>query len=406
MTNTAASPVLLSGEALSSNEFIRRRNLSAVLTLLHHGGPASRAEVSRGTGLTRSTITGIVAELADLGLVREGEAPSATGRAGRPSSNIEANSEVAALSVHPDTDAVTVALVGLGGEVLARLRHNTSSILDAKRMVRTVDTLVETMRADIDRHYRLVGVGLGVPGLVRETDGRVLLAPHLKWKNEDVAHDLARALGLPVIAGNDASLGALAEYRFGAGEGARDLLFVNGTTSGIGGGVVIGGSLLSGTEGYAGEMGHTLVRTNGKRCYCGRSGCLEAEVSLTNLMPFLRSGTIDEDELDIELGVARDPRLLAEVARQVELLSEALTNFVNLFNPEVVILGGYLGALLSVSRERLTEAVRVRPLGGEARSIRLERARLRSRLMLIGPAELAFGRLLQDPASFEFPAAG
>lgn len=403
MSSLASPPSRFANEALSSNEFIRRRNLSAVLTLLHRGGGRSRADLSRDTGLNRSTITGIVAELADLDLVRPGEATSATGRAGRPSSNVEVNPDVAALAIHPDIDAVTVGLVGLGGQVLARLRHNTSSTLSARQMVKTIDTLVETMRADIDRHYRLVGVGLGIPGLVRESDGRVLIAPHLKWKNERVADDLSRALRLPVVAGNDASVGALAEFRFGAGAGTRDMLFINGTTSGIGGGIVIGGTLLSGTEGYAGEMGHTLVRNRGKLCYCGRFGCLEAEVSLSNLLPFLHRGRIDEDELDVELGVARDPAVLAEVSRQVDLLSEALTNFVNLFNPEIVVLGGYLGALLSVSRERLTDAVRVRPLGRDGRTVRLERAKLRSQLMLIGTSELGFGPLLLDPASFQFP---
>lgn len=385
------------GSSLSSNDFIRRRNLSALITLLHHRGPHSRSDLMTQLGLTRSTITVLVAELVELGLVRE-ITQEATGRVGRPSSMIAANSTVAAIAVHPEPDAITVGLVGLGGEVLARLRHDIGAPLSARRMVATIASLVDGMRADIDRHYDVVGVGLAIPGLVSAADGKVLLAPHLKWKNEPIARELSAALGYPVTAGNDSSVGAMGEFLFGAGQGMQDIVFANGTSSGIGGGIVIAGQLLRGKEGYAGELGHTLVNTNGRKCYCGRRGCLEAEVNLSLLLPLLGRIRIDEDELDIELGVARDAAVLREVSRQVELLSEALTNFVNLFNPEMVVLSGYLGALLSVSRERLVDAVRVRPLGAEGRTVRLERARMRSRLMLIGPAELAFAPLLDDPA--------
>jgi predicted NBD/HSP70 family sugar kinase len=134
------------------------------------------------------------------------------------------------------------------------------------------------------------------------------------------------------------------------------------------------------------------VNSSGTRCHCGRIGCLETEVSLERLLPYLGRDHIDEDELDIALGLGRDPALLSELAHQVDFLSEALTNFVNLFSPDTVVLAGYLGSLLSVSRERLTDAVRLSPLGGHVRSIRLERAQLRSRLMLVGAAELVFER--------------
>jgi predicted NBD/HSP70 family sugar kinase/biotin operon repressor len=387
----------LPAEAHSSNDFIRRRNLSALINLLHHRGPHSRSDLTQQLGLTRSTIAVLVAELVESGLALE-VSQNATGRVGRPSSVVAANPHVAAIAVHPEPDAITVGLVGLGGEVLARLRHDVSGAIPAKKMVGTISSLVDGMRADIDRHYEVIGVGLAIPGLVSAHDGKVLIAPHLKWKNEPIARELSARLGYRVTAGNDSSIGAMAEFLFGAGQGMHDIVFANGTSSGIGGGIVIAGQLLKGKEGYAGELGHTLVNTNGRRCYCGRRGCLEAEVNMSLLLPLLGRTRIDEDELDIELGVARDPAVMREVARQVELLSEALTNFVNLFNPEMVVLSGYLGALLSVSRERLVDAVRVRPLGAEGRTVRLERARLRSRLMLVGAAELAFGDVLGDPA--------
>ncbi|KSU56274.1 ROK family protein [Microbacterium enclense] len=383
----------------TTNDLIRQQNLSSVLSLVHSRGALSRAQLGATTGLNRSTVTGLVMELTELGLVREAPGGERTGKVGRPTLDIEPEDHVAALSVRAEPLAVTVALVGLGGVVHARLRHDTAGAPSPKRFVQIVSSSVEAMRADIDRHYRVVGAGLAVPGLVN-ANGSVLVSPTLGWKRDPVSARLSDELGMPVAAGNDASIGALAESRFGVGVGVGNLLYLGGAMHSIGGGLIIDGTLLRGTSGYAGELGHTVVDPRGRACVCGRRGCLEAEVSLDILEPLLGRRKLDEDELDVELGVARSPRVLAEVTRQVELLSVALTNFVNAFAPETVVLSGYLGCLLSVSRERLADAVRVHPLGAEGRTIRLERAHLRSRLMLVGPAELAFADLLSNPAGF------
>jgi len=383
----------------TTNDLIRQQNLASVLSMLHIRGALSRAQLGATIGLNRSTVTGLVMELTELGLVREVAAGERTGKVGRPTLDIEPDDHVAALSVRAEPHAVTVALVGLGGVVHARLRHDTASAPSPRRFVQIVASSVEAMRADIDRHYRVVGAGLAVPGLVN-ANGSVLVSPTLGWRRDPVAARLSDELGIQVSAGNDASIGALAESRFGVGVGVSNLLYLGGAMHSIGGGLIIDGTLLRGTSGYAGELGHTVVDPRGRTCVCGRKGCLEAEVRLDLLEPLLGRRKLDEDELDVELGVARDPRVMAEVTRQVEVLSLALTNFVNAFSPETVVLSGYLGALLSVSRERLADAVRVHPLGAEGRTIRLERAHLRSRLMLIGPAELAFADLLANPAGF------
>ena len=256
------------------------------------------------------------------------------------------------------------------------------------------------MRADIDRHFRLVGAGLAIPGLVDES-GTVLFASPLGWKREAIAARLSHALGIRVAAGNDASIGAMAESRFGVGRDSDNMLYLSGALSGIGGGLIFDGTLLRGTSGFAGELGHTVVVPNGRRCTCGRRGCLETEVNPRRVLELLGRRGLDEDELDIELGVTRDPAVTAELERQVGVLSPTLTNFVNAFAPDTVVLAGYLGVLLATSRERLTDAVRVDPLGADGRSVRLERARMRSRLMLLAPAELAFAPLLADPVTID-----
>jgi predicted NBD/HSP70 family sugar kinase len=256
------------------------------------------------------------------------------------------------------------------------------------------------MRGEIEKEYRIAGVGVAVPGLVSASDGRVLVAPHLGWRDAGLASALQKALGYQVHAGNDASLGAIAESLFGVAQDIDDLVYLNGSASGIGGGLIIGGTPLRGTSGYAGELGHTLVNSVGSRCHCGRIGCLETEVSMSRLLAVLGLPRADQDELDIALGVSRDPAVMDEVRRQIDLLSEAISNFVNMFDPEMVILGGFLGSLLSVGRERLAEAVSIRSMSSVGHTVVIERASLGSRLLMVGAAELAFASLLDDPAGF------
>lgn len=379
----------------TTNEDVRQQNLSTVLRLVHTGGALSRSEIGTLTGLNRSTVTALAQELLDLRLVRE-TAVKPTGRVGRPSLGVAADDDVVALSITADPQAVTVALVGLGGTVHSRVRHDLAAAPGPRRFAQVVSSLVDGMRADIERHYRLVGAGLAVPGLV-DGEGRVLLAPSLGWRKENVARRLSDALRMPVTVGNDAGVGARAETRFGVGRGVDNVLYLSGSMNGIGGGLVFDGHLLRGTSGFAGEFGHTVVNSAGALCACGRRGCLQAEVTPAKVLELLGRRGLDEDELDIELGIVHDPAVLSEISRQIDLLSEALTNFVNAFAPEMVVLAGYLGVLLATSRERLSDAVRLHPVGAEGRTVRLERARLRSHLMQIAPAELAFEQLLDDP---------
>jgi predicted NBD/HSP70 family sugar kinase len=316
------------------------------------------------------------------------------------------NPAIVALAVYPDVDAITVCIVGLGGEVIRRIRYDTVRVPTVHETVNVVKAIVDGMRGEIESSFRVAGVGVAVPGLVNSKDGRVLIAPHLGWRDASLAAALTKALDYPVFAGNDASLGAIAESLFGIARGMDDLVYLNGSASGIGGGLIIGGSPLRGTSGYAGELGHTLVNNMGARCHCGRTGCLETEVSLSRLLAVLKLARADQDELEIALGVSRDPKVMREVQRQIDMLSEAISNFVNMFDPEIVILGGFLASLLSVGRERLTDAVRLRSMSSMGHSVVIEKASLRSRIIMVGAAELAFAGLLDDPAGFARGAAG
>jgi predicted NBD/HSP70 family sugar kinase len=381
----------------NSNDQARRHNLSTLLTLLHHGGSQTRAGLTRATGLNRSTIAALVAELGELGLVYETQQTD-PGTVGRPSPFVHLTDRMLAVAVNPDLDAVTVGLVGLGGRVHSRVRHETTSTPGVAETIDIVRREVDALRAGLTGGQRIVGVGLAVPGLVRTSDGVVTLAPHLLWNDQPLAGPVADSLGIPAVAANDAQLGLLAESLFGAGRGVDDIVYLNGSTSGIGGSVLVAGRTLQGARGYAGELGHTLVNSAGVTCFCGKTGCLETEVSLSRLLDALGTAPVDGDEFDRMLGETTDERVRTEIDRQLDVLSLALGNFVAIFNPSSIILGGFLGSLFAANPARLQEGIRRASFGTLGEQVTVERAQLRTRLLMVGAAELAFGPMLADPA--------
>jgi predicted NBD/HSP70 family sugar kinase len=384
------------------NDSLRRDNLATILRLVHRSGPEgrSRSELTTLTGLNRSTIAALVGELAARGLVAESE-PAARSRVGRPSPIVTATRRAVALAVNPEIDAVQLALVGLGGRVLARHRVAASAELAVPDAVELTASAARTLLAGLEPEQNLVGVGIAVPGLVREDDGLVRLAPHFGWVDEPFTALLSSALDLPASAANDATLGVLAEGTFGAGRGIADLVYLNGGASGIGAGIVTGGRPLTGAAGYAGELGHTLVNSSGVACHCGATGCLETEVRRAPLLELLGLGDDESDGLEAALldSTSEDVRL--EVERQLGYLGIAVRNAVNALNPRRIVLGGFLAALYAVAPEQLERSVAAQPLAASRESVRIVRAELGSDILMVGAAELAFAGLLADPATYQ-----
>jgi predicted NBD/HSP70 family sugar kinase len=381
----------------NNNDKVRRHNLSVVLGLAHRTRGLSRAQLTRQTGLNRSTIADLVGELVDRQLVVEVD-PDLSGHVGRPSRIVRPNPRAVALAINPEIDAITIGVVGLGGEVLKRVRYPTAHSTSAKEAVAICAAVIDGMRSELDSSYRTVGIGVAVPGLVREDDGMVRLAPHLGWVDEPLARMLAEATGYPVVAANDASLGALAESTFGSGRGVRDLIYLNGGASGIGGGVIAGGDSLAGIAGYAGEFGHTLVNSAGVICNCGALGCLETEVARAPLLQLVGLTDADGDELELALTESDSPAVQAEVERQLNFLAVALRNAINIFNPQLIVLGGFLGSLYAFAPDYLDQLLARQPLVAASEGVTISRNQLASDLLMIGAAELAFESILSDPA--------
>lgn len=378
------------------NESTRQHNLSVVLSYVHEKGPITRAEMTRQTNLNRSTIGALVSELAQLGLVYETAPPLEQRSVGRPSPLVHTSNDVIALGVNPDLDAVQVSVVGLGGvlhEVVRRPTHGPPSPKES------IELLVDMVHGlETTRNRRIVGIGLAIPGLVNEYTQTVRVAPNLGWADVDYARMVSDALGYPARAANDANLGVIAEYMFGAGRGCDNVVYLNGSTSGIGGGVVVDSRLVRGARSFGGELGHMLVNSDGVRCECGRSGCLETEVSVRRIWKLLGDDEITLEDLDAVYATRDTGELAAELDRQASALARGIANIVTIFSPERVILGGHLGALYTARTHQLDAEVRRHALPVLGDGVELVRNELRGKMMAIGAAELAFADLLRDPA--------
>lgn len=382
------------------SESVRTANLATVLRHLHLSGPSTRSQLVEHTGLTRTSVAALVGELAQAGLVTE-HAALPDGTPGRPSPLVAVNSDdVAVLAIEIAVDSVAVAVVGLGGVVLTEMRIDRSrDRVTVAGTIADIAALVDETRGDVSVR-RLVGVGVAVAGVVRRATNTVVLAPNLGW-NEVALGDLiadACDLGVPIHVGNEGDLGVLAETRRGAAVGQRDVIYLSGEV-GVGGGIFVNGRPVIGRRGFAGEIGHLPVNPAGRNCGCGSRGCWETEVSETALLR--RTGRpIDGGRPAIDEvlagAAAGDLDALRALDRQGYWLGVGLAGLVNVFDPDVVVLGGMFRRVHGYVIDSLRAALEERVVAA-GDGIEIVPSALGSDVTLLGAAEVAFDPLLTDP---------
>lgn len=306
------------------------------------------------------------------------------------------------LAVELAVDSIAVATVGLGGHVynrvrVARPRGRFSPEATVQDVAKLAGPLVASLPAGT-----LAGVGVAVVGLTRRSDGFVHLAPNLGWRDVSLAPMLAGELGLdaPIMAANEADLGALAEQRRGRHHGIRNLIYVSGEV-GIGAGIIVDGEPLLGSAGYAGEAGHTLIDPAGPACRCGASGCWEVRAGEAALLRAagVEEGTGHLDEVAERAGGgdAAVLRALDEIGRW---LGFGIGNLINVFNPQLVVLGGLYQRLFGYLEASVLEGAKLRTLDAPGAMATIAPSALGPDAPLIGAAELALWAVIVDPAAF------
>ncbi|MEV0596761.1 ROK family transcriptional regulator [Nonomuraea cavernae] len=373
------------------HDSMRARNLAVVLGEIRDAGPLTRAALAERTGLTKTTVSKLVSDLLDAGVVAENGAVR-DGERGRPGVAVRLSGHrVATLGLEINVDYLAVCVVDLTLAVrLRRTKWAGNRDSRPEHILGELRSLAESVVAEAEAAgLRISGAALAVPGPVEH--GLLRTAPHLGWRDVRVA-DL---LDLPFKVDdfevdNEANLAALGELWFGSG--ARDFLYVSGEI-GIGAGLVVDGSVFRGTYGLAGELGHVVVEPDGPACRCGGRGCLEVYAGQDALLG--KVGSIPELVARLEAG---DPAALAACDRAGRALGLALTSAVHLLDPGMIVLGGVFAPLFPWLEEPAGETLSTR-LGQMRRTPpRLAVSAIGADAAILGAAGLVIQRVVADPA--------
>jgi predicted NBD/HSP70 family sugar kinase/DNA-binding transcriptional ArsR family regulator len=382
----------VSGEESGALGSLRESNRDKVVQALQALGVTSRAEIARSTGLSRSTVSSIMADLLSDGLVvdRKNGGRTAAG-SGRPPALVALDPS-AGLAVGIDFGKrhLAVALADLSHEVLSEhwavMPEDYAADDGMAKAAGLVDRVLEESGAE---RGRVLGVGMGIPGPIHESGrvGSLSILPG--WIGSAPRDRMARALGFPVLVGNDANLGALAEFTWGAGRGSSSLVYLKLAT-GIGAGIVIKGRLFEGAGGTAGEIGHTTVDETGDICRCGNRGCLETFAGAPAIAGLLARSLGEEVGVDdmLRRAMGGDPgarRALADAGRHIGV---AVADLCNLINPERIIVGGSMTLAGHLLLDPIKESVRLRAIPSAAEDVQIVRGELGERAELLGAVAL------------------
>jgi predicted NBD/HSP70 family sugar kinase len=328
---------------------LKRINRMALVRLVKAEPGLSRVDLANRTGLTKTTVGMLVQELIDEGWLHQNAPAEGQGVGRRPLPLTLDRDRIALVGAEIGVDYLNVVACNLQGAIFHSkcipYHHR-----DVTRSLRTLASMLARAHADlVAEGRRVLGIGLGVPGMVDLQDGTLRFAPNIGWHGVRIEPMLTARLieagcgDLPVTVSNDAKAAALSEYVFGAEHHTGPLIYL-AIGIGLGGGIVLSDRLYLGHDGIAGEVGHTILQRGGPRCACGRHGCAEMFISQRAVSRDLTGK--DNPVLTLEAirrALADGDKAAFRAARRAgEYLGVLLQNLANCYNPAVIVLGGPL----------------------------------------------------------------
>jgi glucokinase-like ROK family protein len=378
---------------------VKSFNKHAALDLIRFSGAGmSRTDLADRMGLTRAAVSLIVKELLESCVVQETESRSAP--SGRPPIALEINPDrglVGAIDMGATHVSIAVA------DFAARIHQESEFQSDIKDgpetcLARTNDNLQKMLKSRGLSISDLSAIGMGVPGPVNTEGGTVVAPPIMPgWDGYPIRACLEKMWGHPVTLNNDAELGALGEWAYGAGRGERNIAYIK-VGSGVGAGLILNQQIYGGTMGAAGEIGHLTIDENGPLCDCGSHGCLEAYAgghaiarqgqllaksgkrTLLSNIPINKITAIEVAEA-ARRGDLRAQEILRRAGSYIGI---AIAGLINLFNPSVVIIGGGVSQVGDILTVPIRQAVRERAMRASEQSVRITTGMLGRRSVLIG----------------------
>ncbi|SFF98620.1 xylose repressor, XylR [Halobacillus alkaliphilus] len=375
---------------------IKNGNKSLVLETIMNYAPISRAEIANNTGLNKGTVSSQVSELLNEDLIYEkGPGESSGGR--RPVMLLFNQHAGYCIGMDIGVNYLLGILTDLEGNIVEKTSmnfHQLSYEYINEELCKIIDHLTA---AAPPSPYGIVGIGIGVPGAVNK-DGKVLLAPNLGWQNVELKQPLEEKYECPVVIENEANAGAYGEKKFGAGKDGKDIIYVS-VGVGIGVGLVLNGKLYRGNNGFSGEMGHMTIEVNGDKCRCGNNGCWELYASEQALIAYGKKlgFSDDQDTLAemIELANKGDMDPIQSFRTIGAYLGVGITNIINSFNPEKVIIGNRLVAAKQWIEQPLLEKTKNNALWFQKDDLNVSFSELHTHATALGVAAFTFENFLK-----------
>lgn len=365
--------------AVKKREAIKIATRRAILSVIRRKAPISRKDIIALVRIRPTTVSDMTRELIRDGIVQE------TGRAGGEYGRkqvllgLNANSRIA-LGVHYSGNCARIVAVDVLGKVKFQTRKVIRMSSRRSFIADTQEAIAEAVRATGKKPKDMMGIGLGTPGLVDRQHG--ISRYHTGygwWKNIPLKDAVEDKFGIPAFVENDTRTLTMAERWFGCGKGVRNMIYID-IGDGVSAGLVLNGGIYYGAAGIAGELGHTVIDPMGLLCDCGRHGCLETVFSLKvlkrNLQDELKWISPPNDENIIaetkKLARSGNRRTIALLDHMGRYLSIVVVNLANLFNPELIVVGGAMGTAFGEwLMEKVTQAVRTQALKTESHGIHI-----------------------------------
>ena len=378
----------------TGKDAIRQKNLSALLRQVHVERTVSRATLGETLGLSKTTIAELVSELVDFGLVvRVGNEQS--GSAGRPSQLVAASSKPLVLVVNPEIDGLNIALVNFFAEIV-----DVQYIeLESAYSVETTKALVsEYLENSKSTHVgRLHGIVLALPGAIDRDSRKLINAPSIGWRDVDVAAEFEKTFSLRVWVVNNARAATISEHNFGAAKGLANVICLFSGVGGIGGGIVVNNQVLEGSSGLAGEIGKMRLNADGPRKHLSFGELMHRD----EIVSALGKSRLADDALDELLRNTKDAGVHKVIDTQVAVLLSAIETLRDLFDPQAILLGGYLGSLVECRKSQIANALNSTSLKYRDEDFLVPRATELKPMVLIGAAEIAWEEILTDPQLYK-----
>lgn len=368
---------------------IKKMNTSIVLDAVLKYAPLSRAQISELTGLNKATVSSLVQDLIDSHLVIEsGPGQSSGGR--KPVILLFNGTAGYAVGIDLGVNYIRGSLVDLEGNVIDEQQRALKQH-DAEFAINQLAECIEMLISKApESPYGIVGIGVGVPGIV-DAHGTILFAPNLKWRQVELQKLLEERFNMPVTIDNEANAGAQGEQKYGAGRGIRNQIYVS-VGIGIGTGIILDKHLYKGASGFSGELGHLSIEYDGKPCSCGNRGCWELYASENALLE--RAALLGYDNLDdLLLAAADGDEKVRELIHSIgDYLGAGIANIVNVFNPDVVIIGNRMSRAAEWLQPAIQAAVDQRTLSYHREQMHILFAELQDQSAVRGAAHYAISK--------------